>query len=184
MVTLLVLALVVAAGIFYCLVNVPAPGLGSGTHTLTTPETLGGYAQNANTQLQVDGQLLEAGIQSPSARVPGAQQVVVAFYGSTDGTGNGADPEYDVIAVAYDRPLTSADLSTLADALSGFDYSTSTVQTSDGVSFHCGPETGSSMASVCLWVDGNIVGQVDSAIGLSQSSTLAAAEQARVSAES
>jgi hypothetical protein len=181
---LLVFVALVGAGAFLYLRSEASQGLGSGTHTLTTPATIGGYAQNTNPQLQAISQLLEVAIQSEPGRIPGAQQAAAAYYGSTDGTGSGADPEYDLVAVAYDRALTSADLTTMADAMSGFDYATSTVQTSDGVSFHCGPETGSHMASVCMWVDGNVLGQVESASGVSQSSTLAAAEQARDSAES
>jgi hypothetical protein len=113
------------------------------------------------------------------------QQAVVAFYGSTDGTADGANAEYFLTAVAYDHALTSADLTTLGDALAGFDYSTSTAQTSDGVTFHCGPETGSDgTGPACLWVDGNVAGTVAGASGVSQSATLSAAEQARDSAES
>lgn len=181
---LALLVLMVAAGAFLYLRSRQLEGLGTGAHTLSTPASLGGNAENANPELQLLGQAFESAAKSSAtSKVPGLKQAIMAFYGSTDGTAAGTSPELLLTAASFDHALTAADLQSLGSGFSGFDYATSSVQTVSGVSFHCGPISTADMASACLWVDGNVFGMVLGAPAAGPASTLAAAEEARSSAE-
>jgi hypothetical protein len=181
---LLVFVALVGAGAFLYLSSESAQGLGSGAHTVSAPAAVGGYAENTNPGMQALGQVLGAGVESSStSRVPGLQQAVVAFYGSTDGTGSGTSPGYMLVTASYNHALSYANLTTLGSGLSGFDFSTASVQSQDGVDFHCGTFSSSLLSSVCMWVDGNVFGVVLGAPTLGQANTLVAAEGARTSVE-
>jgi hypothetical protein len=181
---LLVFVVLVGVGAFLNLSNESAQGLGSGTHSVSAPAAVGGFAQNTNVELQGLGQAFRATVESSSSSsVSGLQQAVIAFYGSTDGTGSGTSPEYMVVAASYGHALSDANLTTLGTGLSGFDFATASVQSQDGVDFHCGAFGATVLASGCMWVDGNVFGMVLGAPSLGQASTLVAAEGARNSVE-
>ena len=173
-------AVVITAGIFIYLMNGLATGVGSGTHTLTTPATLGGVAPDTNPALQDASRTLQSEIESHAAPVTaGLQQTVAGFYGSSDAAGDGILPDYFLLITSAGAPLTAADLSQVDANL----LAVSSVQTADGVSFHCGRPLVGAMPSMCTWVDGNVFGVVEGSASVGAAATASAAEQARTVAE-
>jgi hypothetical protein len=174
----LLLAVLVATGVLLYMSGGLNQGLGSGTHTLSAPARLGGLAQNPSPQLQTTGQSLQADIESSDTSRHVLQQMITAFYGSTRADGAAAVPDYFLFLSSFQGPLTSTDLRQLTTLVT-----VSTVETEDAVSFHCGTPTSGSMASVCLWIDGNVIGVVEGSATVGPAGTLAAAEEARSSGE-
>ena len=175
-----VIAVLITAGIFIYLMNGLAPGVGSGTHTLAMPLTLGGDAPNTNPQLTAAGSALESEIEANagSARAE-LQQTVVGFYGSADGVTDGLLPNYFLFMMSVNGSLTASNLSQIDAQL----LTVSSVQTSNGVSFHCGQPLSGDMPSMCTWADGNVLGVVEGSASVGAAATAAAAEQARTTAE-
>jgi hypothetical protein len=179
-VVLLFLLVLVVAGVFLYLRSSQAEGLGSGSHTLSTPTTIGGFAENSNSQLQSIGKTLQSELEANSNSTNHALQgTVVAFYGSTDGTGTGAAPDYFLFVASYSGSLTVSDLSRVDRSL----LTVSSVQNEDGIAFHCGVPMAGAMGTMCTWVDGNVWGVVEGATSVGSAATLAAAEEARATAE-
>ena len=81
--------------------------------------------------------------------------------------------------MSVNAPLTAADLSQIDAHL----LTVSSVQTANGVSFHCGQPLSGDMPSMCTWVDGNVLGVVEGSASVGAAATAAAAEQARTTAE-
>ncbi len=174
------IAVLITAGIFIYLMNGMAPGVGSGIHTLTRPLTLGGDAPNPNPELTGAGTTLESEVEANagSARAE-LQQTLVGFYGSVDGVTDGVLPDYLLFMMSVNGSLTASDLSQIDAHL----LTVSSVQTANGVSFHCGRPLGGDMPSMCTWVDGNVLGVVEGSASVGAAATMAAAEQARTIAE-
>ncbi|HAW10591.1 MAG TPA: hypothetical protein DCX12_05915 [Chloroflexi bacterium] len=175
-----VIAVVITAGIFIYLMNGLATGVGSGTHTLTNPLTLGGVAPNTNPELTAAGNALESEIEAHAvAANSGLEQTVVGFYGSSDGIADGIQPDYFLFLESVNTSLTASDLSQVDSHL----LTVISVQTADRVSFHCGAPLSGEMTSMCTWVDGNVFGVVEGSASVGAAATTAAAEQARTIAE-
>jgi hypothetical protein len=179
----LALIIAVAAGAAITLWPGSNSGLGSGTHGVSAPLTLGGFAQNSNPELQSVGLTLQSELQADSASTTGGLlQTVTAFYGSTDRTGTGMNPDYLLFMMSFRGQLTASDLTTMANGV--IDSGSTSVETRNGVSFYCGTTMGGDvLPSACVWVDGNVLGVVEGAARGGSSATLAAAEDARGSAE-
>jgi hypothetical protein len=177
--TLSLIAVLVTAGVFLYLMSGLTDGLGSGMHTLSTPPTLGGASQNLNPQLVSAGQAFQAEMESESAATTGDfRQTVLAFYGTAEVTGTGIIPDYFLFLMSASAPLTTADLTKVETILT-----VNTVQTDNGVEFHCGAPVSGMMTSLCTWIDGNVWGVVEGASAVTLSQTLATAESARDTAE-
>jgi hypothetical protein len=174
----LLLAAMVAAGLLLYLSGGLNQGLGSGTHTLSTPSTLDGLAQDSASQLQSVGQTLQANIEASDTSTHTLQQMVTAFYGSPAVGSTAATPSYFLSMLSFGAPLTSTDLTDLGSLAT-----VTTVETVNGVGFHCGTPAGGSMGSLCFWIDGNVMGVVEGATAVGPAGTLAAAEEARSSGE-
>ncbi|MGO8686653.1 MAG: hypothetical protein ACLQT7_05615 [Candidatus Dormibacteria bacterium] len=174
----LLLAALVAVGVLLYLSGGLNQGLGSGTHTLSAPATLDSLAQNSSSQLQSSGAALQSEIESSDTSVHVLRQLITAFYGAIPDDGSATTPDYFLFLSSFDGPLTSADLSQFDTLLTA-----STVESEDGVSFHCGTPTTGPMSSLCLWIDGNVMGVVEGSATVGPAGTLAAAEEARTSAE-
>ncbi|MGD1033661.1 MAG: hypothetical protein ABR977_04435 [Candidatus Dormibacteria bacterium] len=170
------IAVLITAGIFIYLMNGMAAGVGSGTHTLSTPASLGGAVPDKNAVLQLLVQPLQAEIQADA--IPGSatiRQTVAGFYGAP----GASDADYFLVMVSTNAPLTASDLSQADSHL----LAVSSVQTANGVSFHCGKSVINNIPSICTWVDGNVFGVVQGSSDVSAAATMAAAEQARIIAE-
>jgi hypothetical protein len=170
------IAVLITAGIFIYLMNGMAAGVGSGTHILSTPASLGGAVPDKNAVLQLLVQPLQAEIQADA--IPGSatiRQTVAGFYGAP----GASDADYFLVMVSTNAPLTASDLSQADSHL----LAVSSVQTANGVSFHCGKSVINNIPSICTWVDGNVFGVVQGSSDVSAAATMAAAEQARIIAE-
>ena len=175
-----VVAVLITAGIFIYLMNGMAAEFGSGTHTLSMPLTLGGDAPNTNPELTAAGSSLESEIEANAGSAKAKlQQTLVGFYGSEGGVSDGVLPNYFLFMMSVNGPLTAADLSQIDAQL----LTVSSVQTANGVSFHCGKALSGDMPSMCTWADGNILGVVEGSASIGAAATAAAAEQARTTAE-
>lgn len=174
----LLLAALVAVGVLLYLSGGFNQGLGSGTHTLSAPATLDGLAQDSSAPLQSTGQALQGEIEGADSSAHVLRQLLTAFYGSAPSDGTATTPEYFLFLSAFQSPLTTADLNQFETLVSA-----GTVESEDGVGFHCGAPTGGPMSSLCFWIDGNVLGVVEGTAGVGPAATLAAAEEARASAE-
>lgn len=174
-----VLVLIFAAGLWYFAYGPGgSQGMGSGTHTISAPATLGGQSQNTNAAVD----LVTAALQQKIAGDPLWNGSVVAVYGdiisSTD--------YYMLAVVTSSRQLAYSDLSSAIQSMddnasAGFDLSKATVTAVNGVNFHCGPT--SAGVTLCVWIDGNVEGTVFGGAGAGSGATLSAAEEARSTAE-
>jgi hypothetical protein len=178
---LLVFVALVGAGAFLYLSSESTQGLGSGTHTLSTPTTLGGLPQTTSSAMTA----LSSQVESQMAAEPGITGSVFTVYASATSGG----PGY-ILGVASDgQAVISSDLSQFVagfNSSSGvtFNLSTASVSSDNGVSFHCAPVTLSGAAdTLCIWGDGNVIGMVLGSPGSGSAATLAAAEEARTTAE-
>ncbi len=177
---MLVLAALVVGGVVLYLSGGLNQGLGSGTHTLAVPAALGGLAEDSSPHLQAAEQTLQAGVEGADRTPHVLLQMVTAFYAPPAPGGGGiATPEYYLFMSSYDAALTSTDRTALGTLITA-----GTIQTVNGISFHCGTPTGGSMSSLCFWIDGNVMGVVEGAAVVGPASTLAAAEEARAAGES
>ena len=176
---LLVFVALVGAGAFLYLSSESTQGLGSGTHTLSAPATLGGQAQSTGSSA------LGSAVESQLAAEPGITGSVFTVYGSaTPGS-----PAYILGMESAGQAVTASDLSQFVASFNStsraaFSLTTAVVTSDSGVSFHCAPDTLSgATAAMCVWVDGNVIGMVLGSPETDSADTLAAAEQARSTAE-
>jgi len=176
---LLVFVALVGAGAFLYLSSESTQGLGSGTHTLSAPATLGGQAQSTGNST------LGSAVESQLAAEPGITGSVFTVYGSaTPGS-----PAYILGMESAGQAVTASDLSQFVASFNStsraaFSLTTAVVTSDSGVSFHCAPDTLSgATATMCVWVDGNVIGMVIGSQTVGSAATLAAAEQARTTAE-
>ena len=174
----LLLAVLVAAGLLLYLSGGLKQGLGSGTHTLSAPATLAGLAQDATPQLQSAGTALRGDIEASDPSPHALQQLVTAFYASPPSSGAAATPDYFLFMSSFGAPLTSTDLTDIGSLVI-----VTNVETVDGVVFHCGTPITGTMSSLCLWIDGNVMGVVEGAAAVGPAGTLVAAEEARSAGE-
>ncbi len=178
---LLVFVALVGAGAFLYLSSESAQGLGSGTHTLSTPATLGGLPQTTTSAMTA----LSSQVKSQMAAEPGITGSVFTVY--TSATPGG--PGYILGIASDDQAVTSSDLSRFAAGFNStagvtFNLTTASVSSDNGVSFHCAPVTLSGAAdTLCVWGDGNVIGMVIGSSGAGSAATVVAAEEARTTAE-
>jgi hypothetical protein len=178
---LLVFVVLVGAGAFLYLSNESAQGLGSGVHTVSAPATLGGLAPDTNGAMAA----LSSSVQSQMASASGISGSVFSVYGFAAPGSSG----YILGMESDDQAVTPSGLSQFvagfdSTSSAAFNLATATVSSDTGVSFHCAPVTLSGAAStMCVWGDGNVVAVVIGASGAGSSATLAAAEEARSTAE-
>jgi len=176
---LLVFVALVGAGAFLYLSSESTQGLGSGTHTVSAPATLGGLTQDTNSQLTA----VLSEYQSTFDNTPGINQTAMGVYGF-DAAGS---PGYFLIMMNMDQTVTATGLDNYIDGIdrgagSSFNLSAATITAANGVDYHCTPLTLSGgTGAVCMWVDGNVIGVV-AGTG-SDAQTLALAEDARSSGE-
>ncbi len=178
---LLVFVALVGAGAFLYLSSESSRGLGSGTHTVSVPATLGGLSQVTSSSTTALGSEIKSEMDGTS----GVTGSAYAMYGSATFAG----PAYELAMGSLDHPVAASRLTQSATNLNAgavsFDFATATVSTANGVDFHCGPLTAYSvvMGTICLWVDGNVTGLVLGSSEAGGAATLAAAEEARNTAE-
>jgi ribosomal protein L40E len=178
---LLVFVALVGAGAFLYLSSESAQGLGSGTHTLSTPATLRGLPQTTTSAMTA----LSSQVKSQTAAEPGITGSVFTVY--TSATPGG--PGYILGIASDDQAVTSSDLSQFVAGFNSstgvtFNLTTASVSSDNGVSFHCAPVTLSGAAdTLCVWGDGNVIGMVIGSSGAGSAATLVAAEKARTTAE-
>jgi hypothetical protein len=178
---LLVFVALVGAGAFLYLSSESTQGLGSGTHTLSTPATLGGLPQSTNSSMTA----LSSQVESQMAGSSGITGSVFTVYVSATSGG----PDYLLGMASDGQAVTSSNLSQFVagfNSTSGvtFNLTAASVSSDNGVSFHCAPVTLSGAAdTLCVWGDGNVIGMVIGSPGAGSAATLTAAEEARTTAE-
>jgi hypothetical protein len=178
---LLIFVALVGAGAFLYLRSESTQGFGSGVHTVSAPATLGGLTESTSSAMTA----LSSQVQSQIAASPGIAGSVFTVYGFATAGG----PGYILDMVSDDHAVTSADLSHFVSGFNStsgaaLNLTTATVSSDNGVSFHCAPVTVASAATtMCVWGDGNVLGVVIGSSGAGSTAALAAAEEARGTAE-
>jgi len=102
----------------------------------------------------------------------------MGLYGAADASGQ--DPDYMLVMIQVNEQVSSSVLSGMTDQLG---FPSTPTQTSDGVDFYCATSSTDGGATVCLWIDGNVLGVVVGDPTMGAAATLAAAEDARSAGE-
>jgi hypothetical protein len=178
---LLVFVALVGAGAFLYLSSESSQGLGSGTHTVSAPATLGGLPQVTSSSTTAIGSEMKSEMDGAS----GVTGSAYAMYGSATFAGSA----YELAMGSADHPVAASRLTQSVvgfnTGVMSFDFATATVSSANGVDFHCGPLMVYSVAmgTICIWVDGNVMGLVFGDPEAGSAATLAVAEGARTTAE-